>query len=122
MGDKKWNLDLMPLISFLLSIALICWKIMKLIVVQCGCNDSSDIPSKFASFSNYRPNSVPNAETNEELKRLASKVTEIINLDEEGDAPVDGNGNGKGKGKKKAAKAKGTGVEFVPVHVQPKFR
>jgi len=50
------------------------------------------VPSKFASFNSYRPNSVQqNAETNDEERALASKVTALLNLEEEGDTPDDDN-------------------------------
>merc|ERR1712129_313903 len=89
-GETEWNLDILPLICFLFTLLVICWKFMKLIVVQCGCNDSSDVPSKFASFNSYRPNSLQqNAETHDEERALALKVTKILNLEEEGDTPDD---------------------------------
>ena len=94
--DKKWNVDILPLFSLLLSILVISWKFMKLIVVKSGCNDSSDVPSKFASLTTYRPSSTT---VNDEKKEIALKVKvtkrRVLNLDEEGDTPKDDEGGDK---------------------------
>lgn len=52
---NEWKFEMFSLIIMLISVSLISWKMMKLIVIKCGCNDSSDVPSKFSSLGSYRP-------------------------------------------------------------------
>jgi len=80
---NQWNFDIFSLIIMLISVSLISWKIMKLIVIKCGCNDSSDVPSKFSSLSSYRPswtNKNYNPDETEDDMTFTSKHTNMTGV------------------------------------------
>merc|ERR1712228_804419 len=80
---QKWinNVNILPLIAFLLNAFVILWKFMKLIVVKSGCNDSSDVPSKFASFTFYRPSTIEHDDENEEGDDNVVRALNVKNVD-----------------------------------------
>ena len=56
---------------------------MKLIVIKCGCNDSSDVPSKFSSLGSYRPswtNKNYNPDETEDDMTFTSKHTNMTGV------------------------------------------
>ena len=77
---NQWIFEIFPLIIMLSTVLLISWKIMKLIVIKCGCNDPSDVPSKFATLNTYRPswtNKNYNPDETEDDMTFTSKGTNM---------------------------------------------
>eukprot|EP01084_Bolivina_argentea_P238106 400041_1 len=75
--NTKFN-KIVPLITMIISIFVICFKLMKLIIIKTGCNDSSNVPSKFATFRTYRPSwTNKNYNTDDNDEDLESNVSPI---------------------------------------------